>query len=58
MQRDQAKQLMEKTIPNKNLQKHMLACEACMKSLAVRFGEDVRRGAWPGCCTTWITTRR
>ena len=41
MQRDEAKQLMERTIPNKNLQKHMLACEACMRALAVQFGEDV-----------------
>ncbi len=44
MQRDQAKKLMEQTIPNKNLQKHMLACEACMRALAARFGEDVE--AW------------
>ena len=41
MQREEAKQLMEKTIGNKNLQKHMLACEACMRALAAQFGEDV-----------------
>lgn len=40
MQRDEAKALMERTIPNKNLQKHMLACEACMRALAAHFGED------------------
>lgn len=40
MQREEAKTLLEKTIPSKNLQKHMLAAEACMKELAVHFGED------------------
>jgi hypothetical protein len=40
MDRQQAKELLEQTIPNKNLQKHMLAAEACMKGLAAHFGED------------------
>ncbi|MDI6739746.1 MAG: HDIG domain-containing protein [Candidatus Edwardsbacteria bacterium] len=44
MQRDEAKALVEQTIPNKNLQKHMLAAEACMRALAVHFGEDA--GKW------------
>jgi len=40
MQREEAKILLEQTIPNKNLQKHMLAAEACMRELATYFGED------------------
>lgn len=40
MERQKALSLMETTIPNANLRKHMLACEACMRSLAARFGED------------------
>jgi len=40
MQRDEAKALLEQTIPNKNLQKHMLAAEACMRELATHFNED------------------
>jgi hypothetical protein len=40
MHREEAKTLLEQTIPNKNLQKHMLAAEACMKALAGHFGED------------------
>jgi putative nucleotidyltransferase with HDIG domain len=40
MQREEAKQLLEQTIPNKNLQKHMLAAEACMRELASHFNED------------------
>jgi hypothetical protein len=44
MDRNEAKSLMEKTIPNANLRKHMLACEACMRALAAHFGEDAE--AW------------
>ncbi|MBI4727061.1 HDIG domain-containing protein [candidate division TA06 bacterium] len=40
MHREEAKVLLEQTIPNKNLQKHMLAAEACMRELAVHFNED------------------
>ncbi len=40
MDRQQAKALMEQTISNTNLQKHMLAAEACMRGLAGHFGED------------------
>ena len=48
MQRDAAKQLMEQTIGNKNLQKHMLATEACMRALAAQFGEDQEKWALAG----------
>ena len=44
MQRAEAKLLMEETIPNANLRKHMLAAEACMRALAGHFGEDP--GPW------------
>lgn len=44
MDRSQALGLMEQTIPNANLRKHMLACEACMRALAAHFGEDAE--AW------------
>ena len=40
MERNEAKALLEQTIPNKNLQKHMLAAEACMRELAIHFNED------------------
>ena len=48
MQREEAKQLMEETIGNKNLQKHMLAAEACMRALAAHFGEDQESWAMAG----------
>ncbi|HBZ87054.1 MAG: phosphohydrolase [Candidatus Edwardsbacteria bacterium RIFOXYD12_FULL_50_11] len=48
MDRQQAKELLEQTIPNKNLQKHMLAAEACMKGLAEHFGEDQDKWALAG----------
>jgi hypothetical protein len=48
MDRQQAKELLEQTIPNKNLQKHMLAAEACMKNLAAHFGEDQDKWALAG----------
>lgn len=44
MDRNEAKALMESTIANANLRKHMLACEACMRAMAARFGEDAE--AW------------
>lgn len=40
MNRSEAITLMEQAIPNANLRKHMLACEACMRALAVHFKED------------------
>jgi putative nucleotidyltransferase with HDIG domain len=44
MDRNEAYSLMERTIPNANLRKHMLACEACMRALAAHFSEDAE--AW------------
>ncbi len=48
MQREEAKILLEQTITNKNLIKHMLAAEACMKDLAAHFGEDQDKWALAG----------
>lgn len=48
MQREEAKKLLEQTIPNKNLQKHMLAAEACMRELAGHFGEDADKWGLAG----------
>lgn len=44
MERSKAYSLMKQTISNANLRKHMLACEACMRALAVHFNEDAE--AW------------
>lgn len=44
MDGNEAKTLMENTISNVNLRKHMLACAACMRALAAHFNEDA--GAW------------
>lgn len=43
MNRDEALALVKKRVDNKNLIKHMLACEACMRGMAKRFGEDEDR---------------
>ncbi len=40
MNRGEALALLDQTINNTNLKKHMLACEACMRALAAHFGED------------------
>jgi len=40
MEREEALELMKSHLKNKNLQKHCLAVEAVMVSLAQRFGED------------------
>lgn len=40
MTREEALQLVKKHVKNKNLIKHMLACEAVMGALAEYFGED------------------
>jgi len=32
--------LMESMVTNKNLRKHMIATQACMRRLAKHFGED------------------
>jgi len=40
MTRDQALELLQQHLKNRNLVKHCLAVEACMKDFAVHFGED------------------
>ena len=40
MNRDEAVTLVKKHLKNKNLFKHCLAVEACMRALADHFGED------------------
>jgi putative nucleotidyltransferase with HDIG domain len=40
MTRQEAFELVTSMVSNKNLIKHMLACEACMRRLAKRFGEN------------------
>jgi len=42
--RDDAWTLVQSKVRNRNLQKHMLAAEACMRSLARRLGSD--EDAW------------
>jgi putative nucleotidyltransferase with HDIG domain len=44
MDRDEALGLLKKHLTNKNLIKHCLAVEACMKAVAVRLGQDA--GPW------------
>jgi uncharacterized protein len=41
MTRDEALNLVTTTVTNRNLVKHMLAVEVCMRKLAEHFGEDV-----------------
>jgi uncharacterized protein len=41
MNRDEAVSLVKKHLKNKNLFKHCLAVEACMRALAKRFDQDV-----------------
>lgn len=40
MNRDKAVKLLEEHLKNKNLVKHCLATEACMRAFAKHFGED------------------
>jgi len=40
MTREDALELVKKHLKNKNLVKHCLAVEACMKAVAVRLGQD------------------
>jgi len=44
MTREEALELVKKHLKNKNLVKHSLAVEACMKAMAARLGQD--GGAW------------
>ena len=40
MTRNEALALVERNVKNKNLVKHMIAAEVCMRALASHFGED------------------
>ena len=46
--RQEALAVVEKNIPNANLQKHSFACEAVMKYLAEELGEDSEKWAMAG----------
>lgn len=48
MKREEALKLLEKNLKNRNLQKHSLAVEACMKAFAQKFEEDVEKWALAG----------
>ncbi|WP_027364938.1 HD domain-containing protein [Desulfotruncus alcoholivorax] len=48
MTRDEADQLLKQHMKNKNLIKHSLAVEACMRRLARRFGEDEEKWGLAG----------
>jgi hypothetical protein len=48
MDRTEALELLAKHLRNPNLFKHSLACEAIMRSLASRFGEDEEEWALAG----------
>ena len=48
MDREEALELVKKHVSNKNLVKHMLAVEAVMKYLALRFKEDEEMWAMAG----------
>jgi putative nucleotidyltransferase with HDIG domain len=48
MNRDQALKLIKEKLNNKNLIKHSLAVEACMRALAQRFDEDVEKWGLAG----------
>jgi putative nucleotidyltransferase with HDIG domain len=41
MERDEALKLVKQHLKNKNLVKHSLAVEACMRAMAARLGEEV-----------------
>jgi hypothetical protein len=46
MTRDEALALIKAKVKTKNLQKHMLATEACMRALAVRLGHSSSSDQW------------
>lgn len=48
MTREEAYKLITERVRDKNLVKHMLAAEAIMRALALRFGEDVERWGLAG----------
>ncbi|TET25194.1 MAG: HDIG domain-containing protein [Candidatus Aminicenantes bacterium] len=48
MEREEALELVKKHLKNKNLVKHSLAVEACMKAMASRLNKDVEKWALAG----------
>jgi len=48
MKREDALDLVKKHLKNKNLVKHCLAVEACMKSIAGKLGQDVEQWGLAG----------
>jgi putative nucleotidyltransferase with HDIG domain len=48
MNRKEALELVNEKVKNKNLRKHMLAAEACMRALAARLGESQDEWALAG----------
>lgn len=48
MTRNDALSLVKEKVKNKNLRKHMLATEACMRALAARLGGDEEEWAMAG----------
>jgi len=48
MNREEAFELIKKYLKNKNLIKHSLAVEACMRALAEKFGENVDKWGLAG----------
>ncbi len=48
MNREEAFQLVKEHLKNKNLIKHSLAVEACMRALAKKFNEDVEKWGLAG----------
>lgn len=48
MEREEALELVKKYLKNKNLVKHSLAVEACMKAMASRLNKDVEKWGLAG----------
>ena len=48
MNRDEALELVKKHLKNRNLVKHSLAVEACMKAMASRLNQDVEKWGLAG----------
>jgi len=48
MNREEALALLKKKVKTKNLVKHMIATEACMRKLALHFGEPAEKWALAG----------
>lgn len=48
MERDEALELVKEHLKNKNLVKHCLAVEACMKAIASRLNQDAEKWALAG----------